>query len=310
MEVEKIVNAIETEYHNRLADQMEKIIGEKEDEIRLLKMQLAKTRIESHDDLQKQLEFQKNFIKQEPDEAARAERRTMAARSSEDGQFQCYNMRFVENLKLAEKLTDEQACQIIHQNILGKNCTIVGGVHMYVEDALREIGTEQRQRALAKMNAQSPRSNVDEPSEKDMMELFNKIRGQNIHAIGANTTSYQPSMAASTPPRPPTQSHNYNDHDDDDNDNWVMSVIKRNSGGNGGGDDGGDEGGEVETRENRHQDGSGDLYNANQEFTLVNPRNIEMKIFTEETNSKMSYAEFKDSQRELVGIKERWRSAE
>ena len=79
--------------------------------------------------------------------------------------------------------------------------------------------------------------------------------------------------------------------------------MKGNGGGKGSGDGGGDDNGDGETETCRRQDFAKDSCNNGSEFTLVNSRNIEMKRFTGGSNSKMSYLEFNDSQRELVGIK-------
>ena len=68
-----------------------------------------------------------------------------------------------------------------------------------------------------------------------------------------------------------------------------------------GGGSGGDDG-EEETGASRGYDSAKGTHDNTNEFTLVNSRNIEMKKFTGESNFKLSYLEFNESQREFVGI--------
>ena len=84
-EVEQIVNTVEHGYHKQLLSKTAEINEQKDAEIRLLQMQLAKTRPtdkedqEERDRVRKEIDFQKEMYKQSPEDAMRAEKRTMAA---------------------------------------------------------------------------------------------------------------------------------------------------------------------------------------------------------------------------------------
>ena len=176
---------------------------------------------------------------------------------------------------------------------------------MRVSDALEEIKPDQRQRALANINAQlqSPQKHMAGQSTDEMMELFENI--VQIQKPEHGTTDRN-SQAGSTPPRIVQQAdngHNHNDDDDDEDEPWVLPVTRglagrKDNGGSGGCDDGGNQ-----TNTNRNQ--REEIYGCNNttEFALVNSRNMELKRFSGESGSKMTYLEFNESQRELISIK-------
>ena len=117
------------------------------------------------------------------------------------------------------------------------------------------------------------------------------------------------SQAASTPPRahnhtPNRRQDRSDDSRDGDEEQWPSLFSMYKEGGDHGGD-GGDDGGDAGIGTGRERDDGQDNRSDSNEFTLVNSRNIEMKKFSGEHNSKMTYLEFNDSQRELVGIKGR-----
>ena len=177
---------------------------------------------------------------------------------------------------------------------------------MYVSDVVKEVGKDQRQRVLGKINAPASGSGNERAQSEleDVDELFEELEkdtGTGKEGPGRFTIG-KISNAGSTPPRPHPTSHNNHDNDDDD-DNWLLFSIhgngnNNNSGGGHGGDgEGGEKGTDAQWTEDR------EAHNHTQEFILVKSWNIDMNKFTGEINFKLSYLEFKDSQRELVAIK-------
>ena len=175
---------------------------------------------------------------------------------------------------------------------------------MLISNALLEINTQQRQRILDQINAQRQIPQKDQTGESDVnkvgkvieeIELENKNEKQTRGGFPIGTAS----STNSTPPRqqPPSPNNHISDHDNSDG-QWFLSAIREIGGDNGGGG-GGDNGGSG-TNGSR-EDGKDNVHDTN-EFTLVNSRNIEMKKFTGEQSCKLTYLEFNDSQRELVGI--------
>lgn len=186
-----------------------------------------------------------------------------------------------------------------------KNFTMVGGIHVCVADVVKEIGVAQRKRVLQKINAQlvQPHDHHNR-TEDDTKELMAEVN----HNM-ANSSSRRHSMVDSTPPRLLIQpQHNDDrrgdDHDDDDDDLFLSMIPKDEGGNGGGGNGGGDDGDDKQSDAVKGHEGDRDESSSYVvEFTLVNSRNIEVKKFSGETGSNMSYMEFNENQRELVGIK-------
>ena len=87
---------------------------------------------------------------------------------------------------------------------------------------------------------------AEEPVEKEMQELVEKIQRNEYHncQIGSIGIPYQASLSGSTPPRtwqsPHASNHNNNNNDSDDDHNWMMRVFSINSNGKDNGPGGGD----------------------------------------------------------------------
>ena len=65
-----------------------------------------------------------------------------------------YNIGSVTDLREQDGFIDKQAWYITRQAINGVQFVLVAGVRMHVSEALEESNPEQRQRALANINAQ------------------------------------------------------------------------------------------------------------------------------------------------------------
>ena len=320
MELEKIVSTVEHGYHVKSIKQMEKFKEDYNAKITILELQLAKTKAYTDTDeddpdkddkklkLKQELEFQKEMYPLSLADAMRAEMKTSAARGRNEGLLNC-QIGSTDNLH-ANTFSDEQVGEIIQASEKNKKFIIVKGTQMYTEDALKYVDGAQRNRVLNNLNTPTKelRKVGDEKVDKHTQELLDKLQRHSM--TSGYATPCNESLNGSTPPRtrqsPATHNHNHSRPDDsEEEESWAMrlSVINRggkdNGPGGGGGGDDGDHEGEAHRRSD-HDKGYGDGGN---EFTLVNPRNIEMKRFTGEPNSKMSYLEFNDSQRELTGIK-------
>ena len=313
MEVEKIVNTVEHGYHIKFINQMEKLKEEYDAKMRLLEFQLAKAKayIDKEEDDQKlrqEFEFQKQAYKMSPADAMKAEMRTSVARGSNEGVMNC-RIGSTDNINM-NNFSDEQVGDIIQASAKNTKFIIVGGTHMYTEDALKYVDEAQRNRVLKSFNTliKKLQKIVDEPMDKHTQELLDKFQRHSM--ASGYVIPCSASLNGSTPPQTRqslhTHNHNHGRHDDsEEEESWAMRLSAINGSGknNGpGGGDGGDDGDQEEEAHRRsdHSKGSGDGAN---EFTLVKSRNIEMKRFTGESNSKMFYLEFNDSQRELIGIK-------
>ena len=311
---------LRTEYDNMLVNATLRISEEKDKQINLLKMQVAKFKGNTTDpettqeDVKKELQFQNQIYPQSPDKAKQSEMKTWNAQMRNEHGAACFNMD--SNIAQPDKYTDDQVAIVIQQDALGKQFVLLGGAYMSITEVWRDIGEEQRLRALKQTNAQRDNTTtandnkslqnerVDNEPE-DMKELINDLaqRCPTGRQAGGGSATGPASSANSTPPRQQPRPFNDHDDDDDDDDKFLLSSIHGGGSGkgNGGGDDGDGSGNGGETY--RWNADDRDTRNNNQEFSLVNSRNIEIKKFTGEMNSKLSYLEFNDSQRELVAIK-------
>ena len=279
----------------------------------LLKYKVAKQRKddedngdESRETLRRESEFQKEAWKQLPDKQQEAERKIMEARGADEGTLQCY-IRWVESLQPQEEFTDRHAQHILRQAINGQQLALVVGNRVRATDALQDVGISQRRQALEHINIQltttQTRPNVQ--IADDLTELFESI--VQIQQRG-NHTHDRASHNGSTPPRLNHHSTPKHIRDDYDDDQWVLSVIRGDGGekgnvGNGENLGGGDGDKDGDNGAYGVQAGDQDIYNNGNELARVNPRNIEVKKFTGESNSKMTHLEFNESKRELAVIK-------
>ena len=307
---------LRAEYDNMLVNATLRINEEKDSQINLLKMQVAKFRVEDKndnelklEDVQKELQFQNQMYPQSPDKAKQAELMTRTAQQRNEDGATCYNMDSMADLCSEEhkdKYSDDQAKKAIQLEASGKQFIILaGGIYKSITDLLQDVGKDQRQRVLKLINAQQDNNTI---AQRDHNTIGNDHKEANFDKLLNNLTTKDKrdarddqSQAASTPPRTHRQIPDRNNDDNDGDEQWpsLFSVYKGNGdkGGDGGGDD---EGIGIGTGRRR---GDGNEDNDHGEFTLVNSRNIEMKKFSGEHNCKMIYLEFNDSQRELVGIK-------
>ena len=246
-----------------MVDNTERIIDDKDTEIGKLQLQFAKykkgndayeaetTHVPNHTKseelgIKRELEFQEFAWQQFSEQVRRAQTRTLEARFGNDGLLRCY-AGSQGSVLVEEELTDEQAYVIIQQVIQDKKFVLVNGVHMYVSDAMQDIGKLQRQRGLDRFNAQVEIP-LDERADAQGLAELSKETAHD-HTIGKQACGGSPvgkvSQTGSTPPRQHPLSLNNRDGNDDNA--WILSVMRGNGSnrdnGGGGGGGGGDVGG-------------------------------------------------------------------
>lgn len=311
---EKMEETIELNYNNMLINKVENLKEEKDAEIRMLKLQIAKYRkdgdYEDEEEQQDQrrldqdAEFRRSSRKQSPEMERGSEKRSMAARATGGCTMQ-FDVGSVGNMPSEEKFTDKQAQHIIRQALNGQTLALTSGVRMRVIEALDEIGTAQRQRAIEHINTQL-RTSTNCPSGQHSDGL-SQLLGSMMKVQHTDTSAVERiSNAGSTAPKMARQDDNTQRRDggeDDEDGDWVLSVIQGDGGRKGGGGDGGSNSGDSQNDIDQRDDRDG--HNGSPEFTLVNSRNIEMKRFSGESGSKLTYLEFNESLREFISIKGR-----
>lgn len=212
-DLEKAEEKMEKEFNNRLVKSTERINENKDNEIRLLQQQLAKcikdTDIDSESaKVNRELNFQSVAWPQGHEQAQHATKRTIAARSDDNGLLQCY-IGSQESLPVEDKLTDDQARHLIQQYMQDTKFLMVGGVHVCVSDVAQDIGKAQRQRVLQKSNAQVVQQRDHHNSgDDDAKELLEEAE-----------------------PQPQSNNNRPGDDHDDSDDDWLMSMIPRNESG-------------------------------------------------------------------------------
>lgn len=278
----------------------------------MLELQHAKKRTNGadngDDDVQQQIQFQENAWPLIPEKAQGVQKKTKAGLGEPPMQCDIYSS---PGVQCEEVYTDAQARLIVKQHINDQKIIVLDSKRILVKDAMQAIGEEQRQRALAHImqQLQPPKSGQVGHDSTNVSAIIGS--GMQMQQQGTRTPD-QISNNGYTPPRV----HNYNDdmgnHDHEDDNNrtpaWVMNVPSgcgnKSGGGDGGSNPGGgDDGGDGVAEVRNAQDGDREGYSSNLEFTLVNSRNIEIKKFIGDSTSKMTYLEFNESQRELIGIK-------
>ena len=164
---------------NMLITSTEKLTEDKDKEIRTLTYTLDKHRANigkdknQQEQLQHELDSQREAWRQLPEEPQLAEQRALEARRDTSGTMQCF-ICSRGNLQQAEKLTDKQVQHIIRQVINGQQFALVAGNHMRVLDALEDVGPSQRQKALEHINAhlRTPQNCLDGQQADDLTEFF------------------------------------------------------------------------------------------------------------------------------------------
>ena len=242
-DLENAEKKIRAEYGNILISCTERMDVEKEAKIQGLKLQSAKCRPNENDSgnqkIEFELEFQKQIYPMNLKEAQIVQKRAIAARSTEDGPLQCF-IGSQRSLFEDEKLTDEQAELIIQGALKDEKFLVVNNIHMYVSDAIKDVGGAQRQSVLDKLNAQTrrvenERMQCESENLEELLEDLGKDKGTLRQAPGGSPNG-KTSMAGSTPPRLNRQSPDRDDNNQDEH--WGLSVTYGNGkGGGGGGDD-------------------------------------------------------------------------
>ena len=296
-------------YNKMLFHAIERIKDDKDTEIRKLEFQIAKYSRDTDigpTDTKRELDFQNTAWQRTQEQAQLAQMRTLAARLNDENLMHCC-IGFQRSLTTEERYTDEQAKFTIQSEINGKGVVLLGSTMVGVKEAISWIDTVQRKRVLDEVNARTTQQHADEDlGSEDRRMLLNDVRHNS-----AGGSPGRPSMIESIPPKlldqspiQPSQGRGNDDHSEG-GDEWLFHPTHngdggKRGGGNGGGDGHGGEPGAT-TRSCGDDREEGGAYSG--EFTLVNSRNFDVKMFSGESGSKLSYMEFNDNQRELASIK-------
>ena len=159
-EIQKAEKVMEKNCQDIWSSKMERMKEQKENELRLTKMQMAKqkqTDEEREGRIQEaakeEIESQNKAYKQIAEQATKSEQRTRKACSAAGSVLQCY-IGSVDQVMIADKYIDEQAELIVRRRLKDELFVLVEGQQLFIEDALMDIGTAQKRRALARINAQ------------------------------------------------------------------------------------------------------------------------------------------------------------
>ena len=158
-EIKNAEKAMENNCQKIWSSKMARMTEEKENELRITQLQIAKQKRttegseeEMQEAVQQEMEFQNNAYKQIAEQEAEPEQRTRAACSTIGNALQCY-IGSVDNVQYVDKYNDELVELIVRREIQNKDFVLVGNRQMYTKDALADIGTEPKRRALARINA-------------------------------------------------------------------------------------------------------------------------------------------------------------
>ena len=292
---------------------MARVIEEKEDEIRLMKLQMAKQKTtENDEELKKQMaikneeEFQNQIYKQTQEQAADAERKTRAACSAIGNTMQCY-IGSIDNIQQVDKYTDEQAELIIMHDIDDKAFVLVKECRRCTKDALLDVGSEQRRRVLDKINKRRAQQHDSTSMKKfdDVDEDLEKFFTQ----AAAQGTPQRQGRADSNQSTPVKVSADDGGDGSEDGDFGLSaySIIPMNEKKPNRGDD--DEPGDNGTGGNgesrNSNEGSDENKEKGHEFQLVNSRNIAISKCSGSHGCKITYIDFNENIRNYISSKGR-----
>ena len=188
MKVQKMKEMTEKICHEIMESNVKMVIEEKEDEFRLLKLQMAKQRrTEEEEDAEKQLvvkkevEFQNSVYRQTHVQAVEAERRTRAACSANASTMHCY-IGSLDNIQSADKYIDEQAEAIVSNVIDEKDFASTKGCRQWTKDALQDGEIAQERRVLDNINMKRTQQFAETSTKKfgDIDEDFEQRFAQSV----------------------------------------------------------------------------------------------------------------------------------